>query len=379
MYRIGVDARLLSEEVTGIGRYTQEMLNALVRYGHHWTLYSHRPLVVGDWHRHNNVQIRTANLPWRGLRMAWAQSTLPRWAAQDNIELFWAPTHRLPRYLANRIARVVTIHDLVWKHAGETMRPLSRWLDAKLMPEAVRLADRVMAVSQSTAKDLLTEIPEAAAKVKVVPLGVSALLKPQPRATLQNLDIKGPYFLFVGTLEPRKNLHRLLQAYAHLPADVRNQVQMVIAGGKGWGGVDARSIAAKLNIDDRIRVIGHVDDALLSTLYAHAMFLAMPSLYEGFGLPLVEAMARGIPVLTSNRSSMPEVAGAAGLLVDPADVGSISNGLLSIIVDNSLRRALSENTLKMAEHYRWDKAAQATLEIFDEAVQARSEKLHLLR
>ena len=128
-YRIGVDARILSERVTGIGRYTHEMLTQLVDRGHEWFLYSHRPIIVGDWSRYN-VRIRVANLleavnfPKRVLRLAWAQTVLPWWASQDKVDLFWSPGHRLPRYLSKRIARVVTIHDLVWKHAGETMRPL---------------------------------------------------------------------------------------------------------------------------------------------------------------------------------------------------------------------------------------------------------------
>lgn len=377
MYRIGVDAGLLSETVTGIGRYTQEMLSALIGYGHDWTLYSHRPIVVGGGRSHGNVRIRAANLPWRGVRMLWAQSILPWWAAQDGIELFWAPTHRLPRYLPNRIARVVTIHDLVWKHAGQTMRPQSRWLDAKFMPEAVRLADRVIAVSEHTARDLLMAMPEAADKVRVVPLGVSALSEPSAPEILHALGIGAPYILFVGTLEPRKNLRRLLEAYAALPDNARNSVQMVIAGGKGWGGVDVSSIAARLNIGDRVHIVGHASDALLSALYAYALFLAMPSLYEGFGLPLVEAMARGRPVLTSNCASMPEVAGDAGLLVDPSDVNSISNGLLSMVMDHSLRQRLAGNALPSAARYSWEKAAEATSRIFDEAILARREKLRV--
>lgn len=379
MTHIGVDARLLSEAVTGIGRYTREMLKALIGHGHEWTLYSHRPILMEDWRRHLNVRIRTANLPWRGLRMIWAQSVLPWWAAQDNIELFWAPSHRLPRYLPDQIARVVTIHDLVWKHAGRTMRPLSRWLDSRLMPEAVRLADRVIAVSEHTARDLLAEIPEAEGKVRVVPLGVSALSQSVPPDALHALGIDGPFFLFVGTLEPRKNLHRLLEAYASLPEGVRNSVRMVIAGGRGWGGVDVSSLAIRLGVGDRISIVGYANDALLATLYAHALFLAMPSLYEGFGLPLVEAMARGTPVLTSNCSSMPEVAGGAGLLVDPSDVHSIANGLQAMIMDPSLRQRLSEIARATATRYSWEKAASATLQVFDEAMHVRKEKLCLHR
>ena len=374
-YRIGVDARLLPEAVTGIGRYMHEMLAELVGRGHDWTLYSHRPICAEDWRQQDNVRLRATHLPGRVLGMVGAQSVLPWWAAQDNIELFWAPVPRLPRYLPERIARVVTIHDLVWKHAGQTMRPLSRWLDAKLIPEAVRLADRVIAVSEHTARDLLAEFPEVEAKVRVVPLGVPLLLQPDPPEVLHTLGIEDPFFLFVGTMEPRKNLRRLLEAYASLPDSVRNSVQMVIAGGKGWGGVDVPAIAARFNISDRVRIVGYASDALLSTLYTHALFLAMPSLYEGFGLPLVEAMSMGTPVLTSNCSSMPEVAGDAGLLVDPSEVNSISNGLLAMIMDHPLRRRLSEQARAMAARYSWSSAAQATLRIFDEAVEVRKEKL----
>ena len=370
----------LSEAVTGIGRYTREMLNALIGRGHDWTLYSHRPILVEDWQRHlNNVWIRDANLPRRGFGIIWGQTVLPWLAARNNIELFWAPTHRLPRYLPQRIARVVTIHDLVWKHAGQTMRPLSRWLDTKLMPEAVRLADRVIAVSEHTARDILAEIPEAEGKVRVVLSGVSGLSEPAPPETLRALGIDGPFFLFVGTLEPRKNLRRLLEAYASLPDNVRNGVRMAIAGGKGWGGVDVASIAAQFSISDRVHIVGHASDALLSTLYVHALFLAMPSLYEGFGLPLVEAMSRGTPVLTSNCSSMPEVAGDAGLFVDPSDVNSIANGLQALIMDRPLRQRLSGMARITATRYSWEKAATATLQVFEEAIQVRKEKLCLSR
>ncbi|MGB9713139.1 glycosyltransferase family 4 protein [Dissulfurimicrobium hydrothermale] len=376
IYRIGVDARILSERITGIGRYTYEMLAVLVDRGHKWFLYSHRPLVVGDWSQ-SNVQLRTANLPEainlprRMLRLAWAQSVLPWWANQDDIDLFWAPGHRLPYYLPRRIARVVTIHDLVWKHAGETMRPFARWLDAKQMPAAVRIADRVITVSGHTAQDLVAEMPEAKNKVRVVHLGAPALHPTASRGSLKSIGIDRPYFLFVGTLEPRKNLYRLLEAYATLPEGIKNSILLVIAGGKGWGGVDAQAVSSRLGLNRSVHILGYVSDEMLSTLYAHALFLAMPSLYEGFGLPLLEAMARGTPVLTSNCSSMPEVAGDAGLLVDPHDVGSIAKGLLALLTDETLRRNLAQRAKVNAQRFSWQKAADATLQIFDEAIEER--------
>ena len=378
MYRIGVDACLLAEEVTGIGRYTVEVLSRLTLAGHEWFLYSHQPIIVGKWEM-SNVHLRTDNFPGRGLRMLWAQSVMPFRAWRDEIDLFWSPAHRLPSLLPARVARVVTVHDLVWKHAGETMRPMSRWLDSILMPEAVRLADRVITVSGHTAEDLLREMPSARGKVFPIPLGTSFLAPAASRESLTSLGLTEPYFLFVGTLEPRKNLTRLLEAFARLPDSLRNGAVLAIAGGKGWGGVDVATIAERFGIGDRVRVLGYVDDSQLATLYAHALFLAMPSLYEGFGLPLLEAMSHGTPVLTSNCASMPEVAGDAGMLVDPCDVDSVAHGLSELLSHDARRNALACLAKPHAASFSWDRAAEDTLRIFDDAIGARKLKLGQVR
>lgn len=380
-YRIGVNACVLSERVSGIGRYTHEMLTQLVDRGHEWFLYSHCPIIVGDWSQ-PNVRIRVANIPEainvpnRALRLAWAQTVLPYWARHDKVDLFWSPAHNLPHYLSRRIARVVTVHDLVWKHAGETMRPLARWLDAMQTPAAVRLADRVITVSRHTAQDLVEEIPKAASKVRVVHLGGASLYPAASPESLHPMGINRPYFLFVGTLEPRKNLYRLLEAYAALPVDIKKNTLLVIAGGKGWGDVNVQAVAARLGLSDCIRVVGYVSEESLATLYTHALFLAMPSLYEGFGLPLLEAMARGTPVLTSDCSSMPEVAGDAGLLVNPHDVRAIANGLLTLIMNEKLRHDLTQRAQANAGRFSWQKATDETLRVFDEALGERRSKIN---
>jgi glycosyltransferase involved in cell wall biosynthesis len=303
--------------------------------------------------------------------MLWSQTVLPRAAARDGVNVFWGATHRLPRFLPARIARVVTIHDLVWKHAGETMRPLSLWMEKRLMPEAVRLADRILAVSQNTADDLLAEYPAARDKVRVVHLGVTSLQSPDTPASLLPLGIEKPYFLFVGTLEPRKNLRRLLAAFAQIPLSVRQRHQLVIVGGKGWGGVNVPAIVAELGLADNVRLPGYVSDAQLATLYAHARFLAMPSVYEGFGLPLLEAMSQGVPVLTSHASSLPEVAGDAGVLVDPLNEGSIAEGLLTLLMNEEKRSALAARARANAERFSWQTAAIKTRAVFAEALAER--------
>ena len=311
--------------------------------------------------------------------MLWAQSVMPFRAWRDEIDLFWSPAHRLPSLLPTRVARVVTVHDLVWKHAGETMRPMSRWLDSILMPEAVRLADRVITVSGHTAEDLLREMPNARGKVFPIPLGTSFLAPAASRESLTSLGLTEPYFLFVGTLEPRKNLTRLLEAFARLPDSLRSRAVLAIAGGKGWGGVDVATIAERFGIGDRVRVLGYVDDSQLATLYTHALFLAMPSLYEGFGLPLLEAMSHGTPVLTSNCASMPEVAGDAGMLVDPCDVDSVAHGLSELLSHDARRNALACLAKPHAASFSWDRAAEDTLRIFDDAIGARKLKLGQVR
>jgi glycosyltransferase involved in cell wall biosynthesis len=372
--RIGVDARLIGEPVTGIGRYTVELCSRLVETRHRWFLYTSRPPLRPGWER-ENLTLRAARFRSRAGRMLWAQTLLPWWARNDGLDLFWGATHRLPPWLPRRVARVVTIHDLVWRHAGETMRPTSRWLERTLMPRAVRAADRVLADSHSTAAALAAEFPDAADKVRVVHLAASPLAPPAPRESLSELGIVGDFILFVGTLEPRKNLPRLVEAYASLPSAARARARLVIAGGLGWGREDLAGTIARLGLRDRVVLAGYVDDGTLSTLYANALFLAMPSLYEGFGLPLLEAMSLGTPVLTSACSSLPEVAGESGLLVNPLEVQSIAQGLAALLLDDPLRQGLAAKSRSAAAGFSWDKTARETLAVFDEAIAARRAKL----
>jgi glycosyltransferase involved in cell wall biosynthesis len=251
------------------------------------------------------------------------------------------------------------------------MQPLTRWLDTNLMPHAVRVADCVIADSANTAKDVLAEMPYAQGKTHIVPLGVSLLTESQSRASLNSLGLQNPFFLFVGTLEPRKNLARLLEAFSTLPEPIKNTVTVAIAGGKGWGGVEISAIAEKLGIANQVRILGYVNDEQLATLYTHALLLAMPSVYEGFGLPLLEAMSRGTPVLTANCASMPEVAGDSGLLLNPHEIAYIADGLLKILVNVKYRKELAVQSLHQAQLFSWEKSAQETMQIFKSAMMSR--------
>jgi len=370
--KVAVDARLLSRPLTGIGRYTYEMCNALLGI-EGIILYLYSPGVISGDVRKNLSPARIRDMTWNNgmLRQLWSETYLPMWAKLDEVDVFWGPAHRLPRLLPKNIPRVVTIHDLVWRYAGETMSSATYFLEKTQMPFAVRSADIIVADSYSTADAVTLEFNTQEDQVVVVPLAAKDHKEPAALVQQENLDVQQPYLLFVGTLEPRKNLTRLLEAYARLPVTVKVQANLVIAGGKGWGNVSIENEILRLNLSEHVRLLGYVNEKKLDALYSYAEFIAMPSLYEGFGLPLLEAMIHGVPVLTANNSSMPEVAGEAGLLVDAKDIHSIENGLKQLITDRDLRGELAAKAKENAKRFSWDNSAQQLVLCFERAISTR--------
>jgi glycosyltransferase involved in cell wall biosynthesis len=371
--KLAVDLGAYSLSDGGISRYVGCMLEAMhgaAPLQHDWLLYG-RGAPLRRFAGWPGVTVRTDPLPHDAGRIASLATSLPYWSAQDRPDVFWGPAHRLPVWLPKSTASVVTIHDLCWLQAPDTMRGATRWLDATLMPRAIRRADQLIAVSTATAQDLKNAFPQAAHKIAVIAEGVSPLPEPGSFDALQELGIASPFVLFVGTLEPRKNLPRLLDAFAAIHREQRHCPSLVIAGGTGWGGQSLQEKCQALGLQEKVKILGRVDDQLLSTLYRHALCLAMPSLYEGFGLPLVEAMSLGTPVLTSNVSSMPEVAGPAGLLVDPLSVASIEQGLKEMIGNKPFRDAKANAAREQARLFSWSQSAHATLDVLQRAIEQR--------
>jgi len=375
--KVGVDARLLSRPLTGIGRYTLEMCCALSKLeGISLYLYSPAPFPDEIISVLQGANIRTQHIKGALLRQLWGSFILPLLAKRDQVDVFWGPSHRLPGLLPKAMARVVTIHDLVWKYVGETMRPISRLRESIQMPHAIKNADAIVADSTATADAITAEFSILNNKLNTVLLGATpAPITPSP-LPLEKTGITRPYFLFVGTLEPRKNLSRLLSAYSRLPVPLKDKAMLVIAGGKGWGGIDIDTLVSDLNLNEHVRSLGYVDEATLAGLYSNALFLAMPSLYEGFGLPLLEAMTHGTPVLTANNSSMPEVAGDAGLLVDALDINSIATGLEQLISDATVLEGLALKTASNVLRFNWDQSATQLLAVFKKAIAARHSQNH---
>jgi len=357
--RIAVDARPLAHPTAGIGRYTDSLVTKLIPQGGKWFLYSDRPLLK-DYSHLGDVVVR---LPERRripgvLR---AQTDFVGWAKRDVIDIFWSPRHHLPVFLPRKIKKLVTIHDLVWiRHPG-SMKKIGWLLEFLLMPVTLLLADRIISVSEFTAGEMEDVLRVPAAKIETIPLAPYDFDEEQQPGDSPVDILNKEYFLFVGTPEPRKNLRRLLEAFRNLCKVLDTSPALYIVGGHGWGGEETSDLVLELDLGKDVVLLGHVNDSELEQVYRHALALVMPSLYEGFGLPILEAMRHGVPAITGNCASMPEVAGDGALLVNPLSVGDIEAAMSKLYLQPELRAALSESALAQAQKFSWELAADRTL------------------
>jgi glycosyltransferase involved in cell wall biosynthesis len=370
--KVGVDARLLCLRPTGIGRYTAELCNSLCNRGVEVLCYLPAP-VSAAYSLDPRIKSRTGSGGGELAKIIWSQTSLPAYAARDRVDVLWGASHRLPLFVSRKIGRVVTIHDLVWQKYPQTMKKSTLWAERLFVPTAVRAADRIIADSKSTEKDLLEAFPRCQGRICVVypGAGIGHSEYSASPDCLACLGIKRPFFLFVGTLEPRKNLERLVSAYGVLSPEMRQRAQMVVVGGGGWGGVQLPHWIGSRGLADDVLLTGYVTDEQLSALYSSARFLAMPSLYEGFGFPVLEAMSRGTPALVSNVSSLPEICGNAAVVVNPFDESAIAQGLASLI-SGPQRDQLAARAKLQAAKFSWAKAASEVETVFREAMQERN-------
>jgi glycosyltransferase involved in cell wall biosynthesis len=262
---------------------------------------------------------------------------------------------------------LLTVHDLSFLHYPDHFVPkLVRYLSG-VVPRSVARADRVLADSQATRDDLIEYMGVPPEKVQVLYSGVDGRFRPteepgERERLKERYGLPGdrPYVLSVGTVQPRKNYVRLIRAFASLE---RTSHELVIAGGHGW--LYQEVLAEAEERKDRVRMLGFVDDADLPALYRGAALFAFPSLYEGFGLPVLEAMACGVPVVCSNTSSVPEVAGDAALLIDPHDEESLAQALERLLSDEGLREQMVKQGFERAGQFTWERAARQLLSTID--------------
>ncbi|MFZ1755856.1 MAG: glycosyltransferase family 1 protein [Caldilineaceae bacterium] len=305
----------------------------------------------------NDPKVETRVLPGRRL---WTHTALAWEMVRRRPDVLFVPSHVIPFLPPGLLPpAVVTLHDVGYRRfpAAHT-RGQRRYLELSTRWSSFA-ARQVIAPSQATAADLGRFYGTPASKVRVIYEAAGALPQTEFLAETQSVN----YALYVGTIQPRKNLARLIDAYALLVEREKIDWELVIAGGVGWLGGQFRARVAGLGLDGRIHFPGYVDDADLPALFQNALFFAFPSLYEGFGLPVLEAQQMGVAVMTSNNSSLPEVAGDAALLVDPNDTEAIADAMLRLSRDESLRQELIAKGYKNVKRFSWEKAARETLAV----------------
>ena len=366
---IGIDAsRSTAGLRTGTESYSLNMIREMVAIGHDhaFRLYFNQApregLVPGE------AEMRVIPFPrlWTHVRLSWEM-------IRQSPDLLFVPSHVLPVVHPER--SVVTVHDLGFLHHPETHTRFQNIYLRWSTRHNARGATRVLADSQATRRDLMRYYGISADKIVVVYPGRDQHLAPVTdpdvlAATRHRYGISERYLFYVGTLQPRKNLVRLVRAFAGSLAAEYPALQLVLAGKVGWLSAGILEEVRKAGLADRLLLTGYVPGSDLPALMSGAVAFVFPSLYEGFGMPVLEAMACGTPVVCSNVSSLPEVAGEAALLVDPLDTGALAEALIRIVDDAELRSELVARGLEHVRSFSWRRCAQETLQVLEEVGRA---------
>lgn len=361
---IGIDAsRAVRAVQTGTEGYSRELISALLRRsaGYRYRLYlDRRP--PPDFPAPELAERRVIPLP-----RAWTHLRLATELLRDRPDLLFVPAHVIP--FVCPVPAVVTIHDVGYLWFRSAYTPLTWALLHIGTLQNTRAARRIVVDSLATARDLIDHFGVEPGRIRVAYLGAPAVADVQPDPELiRRYHLPARYFLFVGTLQPRKNLDRLLRAFARLVKGDRSAVGLVLAGQPGVGAGALRQRAAALGLTERVTWLSYVPPEQLAQLYAGAIALVFPSLHEGFGRPVLEAMAWGTAVIASNLSSLPEVVGPAGLLVDPYDVDGLSRAMAELLDDAQLRQRLIVAGRDRVAQFTWDRCAASVEATFRDAV-----------
>jgi glycosyltransferase involved in cell wall biosynthesis len=364
---VAVDLRALVPALTGIGVYTRSLLLAAApRQRFRYVGMSHRPPHDQSELAAAGVTVEVQRAP---LGVLWQQLVLPRRLGKGDVDLLFSPLNTMP--LSCPVPAVVTVHDLTAMLYPETHTAKLRLSLLPFLRPSLERAARLVAVSRATADDLAFHFPQCRGKIAVVYSGVDPALEPgrpeEIAAVRAELGAPDGYLLYVGTLEPRKNVDVLLDAWERLAGGPQPGLPLVVAGDPGWKNRHlARRLAA---LDGRgVRALGRVERRRLAALYQGARVFVYPSLYEGFGLPVTEALACGVPVVTSNRSSLPEAAGDAGVLVDPTDAGAVAQAIAAILGSPEREAELKARAVAQARRFCWQQTAREMEEVFSDAL-----------
>lgn len=288
---------------------------------------------------------------------------------KEKPDIYFAPSSFIVPALAPRWLKIVaTVHDLVaWLYAG-SHNVKATIIERITLPIAARRITHFTAVSENTKKDLMRKFYIRSEKISVIPCAASDVFFPRNQAEIESFrekySLPKRFFLAVGTLEPRKNFITLIQSFAQIAGEIPSDIQLIIIGGKGWEYEEIFREVKKMGVEDRVKFQGYIDEKELPLFYNAASCFVFPSLYEGFGIPPLEAMKSGCPVICSNTSSMPEVVGDAGILINPKSVSELAQAMKIVLSDEKLANDLREKGLLQAKKFSWQISASQMKSLF---------------
>jgi glycosyltransferase involved in cell wall biosynthesis len=371
--RIAIDYTAAIRQGAGIGTYVRNLVAAMLQQdssNQYTLLTSGHSSPEQTFPEAANARGRNIFLPDRYLNVLWYRWRVPLPATlfSGPADIYHGPDFVLPP-LGKKVKKVVTIHDLAFlEHPEYAVPSLAAYL-RKVVPEAVNAADIVATVSTEVSRTLTTHFQTPAEKMIVVPNGVSPHFHRinDPiilSATQHKFGLKHPLVLGVGTMEPRKNHLSLIKAFHQAQQKKGGPAMLAIAGGQGWLYEETKQLVSELKLEKKVRFLGRVSDLELITLYSMADVFAFPSFAEGFGIPLIEAMACGAPVITSNLSAMPEVVGDAAILINPHSTDELATAITKVLENEPLRDTLREKGYQRARMYTWEESALKMLNIY---------------
>src|SRR5579863_6731424 len=382
--RIAIDYTAATRQAAGIGNYVRSLVDAMLAQdasNQYTLLTSGRPPHERPFPTAQNARGRSLIIPDRYLNILWYRWRLPVSATffTGQIDIYHGPDFVLPP-LNGHTRKIVTVHDLAFiEHPEYAVPQLAAYLK-KVVPEAVAAADVVAAISHTTRQTLIDYFHTPPEKITVIPNGIRSYFRrvTDPlllEATRYKFGLKSPLVLGVGTQEPRKNHLGIIKAFqkaTNTGSKQHRPATLALAGGSGWLYEETRQAVAELKLDKKVRFLGHVSDLDLMLLYSLADVFVFPSFYEGFGVPPLEAMACGAPVIPSNTSSLPEVVGDAALLVDPHDINEIARAITRVLEHPPLQEELRQKGYKQAARYTWQNSARKMLAVYQQVYEGKT-------
>ncbi len=372
---IGLDGLPLSETKAGVGHYTFELALALALASpsDDFELVSPRPfapLADGEVVRHWPSNLRAIEASVGPLGRRWFLFGLPRYIRRRPLALFHGTNYEVP--LIKSCPTVLTIHDLSLLLHPETHKIERVRRARRRLPRMARAATLIVTPTESVRREVCTHLAIESKRVVAVPEAARRVFRPQcaedAEGVRRRLGIADDFLLFVGTIEPRKNLLTLIRAFRGALSEANEHLQLVIAGQTGWLADEIFAEVRKTSPSKSVILTGYLPDDDLCALYSSCRAFVYPSLYEGFGLPPLEAMACGAPVIASRIESIAEVVGDAALLVAPTETGELTRSIVTLLRDENLRRRMMESGLRRAAEFSWERTARLMREVYDEAL-----------